>query len=58
KYKQFIQTCFDICPRQALHAKTLFFEHPTTGKWMQFDSELPADMQALIDKWQRYNPNN
>ena len=58
KYKQFIQNCFDICPRQALHAKTLGFEHPTTGKWMQFDSELPADMQALIDKWQRYNPNN
>lgn len=58
KYKQFIQNCFDICPRQALHAKTLGFEHPTTGKWMQFDSELPAGMQALIDKWQRYNPNN
>lgn len=58
KYKQFIQNCFDVCPRQALHAKTLGFEHPTTGQWMQFDSALPTDMQALIEKWQRYNPNN
>ncbi len=58
KYRQFVQNCFDICPRQALHAKTLGFEHPVTGEWMQFNSELPADMQALLDKWRRYNPGN
>ena len=57
KYKQFIQNCFEVCPRQALHAKTLGFEHPVTGRWMQFDSELPADMQALLDKWRRYAVN-
>ncbi|MBO5974762.1 MAG: RluA family pseudouridine synthase [Paludibacteraceae bacterium] len=56
KYKQFVQNCFDLCPRQALHAKTLGFEHPTTGKWMQFTSDLPDDMQALIEKWRRYSP--
>lgn len=54
KYKQFIHNCFEICPRQALHAKTLSFTHPETGKWMEFNSELPADMQALLDKWRRY----
>lgn len=56
KYKQFVQNCFDVCPRQALHARTLGFEHPTTGKWMQFSSDLPSDMQALIEKWRRYSP--
>ena len=54
KYKQFIQNCFTICPRQALHAKTLGFIHPTTGKEMFFDSELPPDMRQLIDKWRVY----
>lgn len=54
KYRQFIKNCFEVCPRQALHAKTLGFEHPTTGEWMQFDSELPDDMKALIEKWRRY----
>ena len=54
KYKQFVQNAFNICPRQALHAKTLGFEHPRTGKFMQFDSEIPADMQALINKWRAY----
>ncbi|MBO5850491.1 MAG: RluA family pseudouridine synthase [Paludibacteraceae bacterium] len=58
KYKQFVQNCFDLCPRQALHAKTLGFEHPTTGKWMQFTSDLPDDMQALIEKWRRYSPKD
>ncbi|MCD8312754.1 MAG: RluA family pseudouridine synthase [Bacteroidales bacterium] len=57
KYKQFIQNCFKLLPRQALHAKTLGFVHPTTGKFMQFDSEIPADMQALIDKWRAYSNN-
>lgn len=54
KYKQFIDNCFSICPRQALHAKELGIEHPETKKWMQWDSELPADMQALIKKWRTY----
>jgi 23S rRNA pseudouridine1911/1915/1917 synthase len=54
KYKQFINNCFNILPRQALHAKSLGFEHPTTGKWMQFESELPDDMKAVLDKWEVY----
>ncbi|MCB9071072.1 MAG: RluA family pseudouridine synthase [Prevotellaceae bacterium] len=58
KYKQFIKNCFDICPRQALHAKTLGFVHPTSGNWMQFDSELPDDMINLLDKWRKYSPNS
>ena len=54
KYKQFVKNCFDILPRQALHAKTLGFKHPETGKFMQFDSNLPADMVEVIEKWRRY----
>lgn len=54
KYRQFIENCFKICPRQALHAKTLGFVHPGTGKWAQFDSALPDDMTALIEKWRAY----
>ncbi len=54
KYKQFVKNCFEICPRQALHAKTLGFEHPRTGEMMYFESELPDDMQQLIDKWRNY----
>lgn len=54
KYKTFIENCFAICPRHALHAKSLGFVHPTTGKEMFFDSELPADMQALLAKWKVY----
>lgn len=57
KYKQFVNNCFDICPRQALHAKTLGFIHPKTGKEMNFTSELPTDMQQLIDKWKGYISN-
>ena len=57
KYKQFINNCFQICPRQALHAKTLGFVHPSTKKWMSFDSELPEDMGALIEKWRKYSAN-
>jgi 23S rRNA pseudouridine1911/1915/1917 synthase len=52
-YKQFVLNCFEIMPRQGLHAKTLGFKHPTTGKWMEFDSELPADMKEVIDRWKR-----
>lgn len=54
KYKQFVQNCFDTCPRHALHAKTLGFIHPRTNKYIDFDSELPEDMTALIDKWRLY----
>lgn len=53
-YKAFIQNCFKLCPRQALHAKTLGFVHPRTGKQMDFSSEWPADMQQLIDKWRKF----
>jgi 23S rRNA pseudouridine1911/1915/1917 synthase len=54
KYKQFVQNCFKILPRQALHAKSLAFQHPTSKEWMTFDSELPNDMQQVIDKWRNY----
>lgn len=54
KYRQFVENCFKICPRQALHAKTLGFVHPRTGEQMMFDSELPADMSALIERWRNY----
>lgn len=57
KYKQFINNCFEILPRQALHAKSLGFEHPATGKWMQFESELPDDMKTVLDKWDVYTAN-
>jgi 23S rRNA pseudouridine1911/1915/1917 synthase len=58
KYDQFVKNCFEICPRQALHAKTLGFIHPTTEKFIQFDSELPPDMQSVIDKWENYVQHN
>jgi 23S rRNA pseudouridine1911/1915/1917 synthase len=54
KYKRFVENCFELCPRQALHAKTLAFTHPKSKQWMEFDSELPNDMKAIIEKWQRY----
>jgi len=54
KYKQFVENCFTVCPRHALHAYTLGFIHPSTGKEMFFEAELPADMSALIEKWRRY----
>ena len=57
KYKQFVKNCFEICPRQALHAKTLGFVHPRTGEFMNFESELPEDMHLLIEKWRNYNSN-
>ena len=57
KYKQFVNNCFDICPRQALHAKTLGFVHPRTGKEMFFTSELPEDMTRLLEKWRNYISN-
>ena len=54
KYKQFVDNCFTLCPRQALHARTLGFVHPVKGERMFFDSELPGDMAALLDKWRSY----
>ena len=58
KYKQFVGNCFEVCPRQALHAKTLGFVHPTTGEELFFDTELPQDFQSLLDKWERYSGLN
>jgi 23S rRNA pseudouridine1911/1915/1917 synthase len=54
KYKQFVQNCFQVLPRHALHAKSLGFSHPATGEKMFFDSELPEDMTRVIEKWRRY----
>lgn len=54
KYKTFVENNFKICPRQALHAKSLGFIHPTTNEWMQFDSEIPQDMQKLLKRWDDY----
>lgn len=58
KYKQFIDNCFKTLPRQALHAKTLGFVHPTTGEMKRFDTELPQDMQEVIEKWRGYSKNH
>jgi len=58
KYKQFIDNCFKILPRQALHAKTLGFIHPTTGEMMRFNTELPQDMQDCIEKWRNYSKSH
>ena len=54
KYRQFVDNCFKILPRQALHAKTLGFVHPVSGEKMQFSSHIPADMQQCIEKWRGY----
>ncbi|MBO4379964.1 MAG: RluA family pseudouridine synthase [Muribaculaceae bacterium] len=54
-YRQFVENCFRVCPRQALHARTLGFVHPVTRKEMFFTSKLPADMEALIDRWRNYS---
>jgi 23S rRNA pseudouridine1911/1915/1917 synthase len=57
KYKQFVDNCFKILPRQALHAKTLGFIHPKTGEPMIFNTEIPEDIQACIEKWRNYAKN-
>ncbi len=57
KYKQFIANCFKLLPRQALHARSLGFIHPSSGKFVLFESELPQDMQAVIEKWRSYSNN-
>ncbi len=56
KYRQFVENCFRLCPRQALHARTLGFVHPRTGEEMYFTSELPDDMRALLEKWRTLAP--
>lgn len=58
KYKQFVDNCFKTLPRQALHAKTLGFIHPTTKEYMRFDTELPKDMTDCIEKWRNYSKSN
>jgi 23S rRNA pseudouridine1911/1915/1917 synthase len=55
KYKQFVDNCFKVLPRQALHAKTLGFQHPTTKEFMRFDTEIPQDIQECIEKWRTYS---
>jgi len=57
KYRQFVENCFDLIPRHALHAKSLGFIHPVTLQHLFFDSEIPDDMQQAIDKWRNYAPN-
>lgn len=57
KYKQFVENCFKVLPRQALHAKTLGFVHPKTGEKLSFNSETPEDIQACIEKWRNYAKN-
>jgi 23S rRNA pseudouridine1911/1915/1917 synthase len=54
KYKQFVDNCFAICTRQALHAKTLGFTHPSTGEAMYFDTDLPTDISEVIERWRKY----
>ena len=54
KYQQFVRNCFDLLPRQALHARTLAFDHPVTGKRLSFESPVPFDMVAVIDRWRNY----
>lgn len=55
KYKQFVENCFKVLPRQALHAKTLGFEHPITKEFLRFDTPIPQDLQECIDKWRVYS---
>ncbi|WP_374756763.1 RluA family pseudouridine synthase [Larkinella humicola] len=56
-YKSFVQNCFVLMPRQALHAKSLGFEHPRTREWLQFESELPDDFRSVLEKWEKYLEN-
>ena len=54
KYRQFIENCFSLMPRHALHARSLGFIHPVTAKFMHFESDLPADFSAVMNKWRGY----
>jgi 23S rRNA pseudouridine1911/1915/1917 synthase len=55
KYRQFVENCFAVCPRHALHARTLSFKHPRTGKEVSFEAPLPEDMEKLLAKWRTYS---
>ncbi|RYY44217.1 MAG: RluA family pseudouridine synthase [Chitinophagaceae bacterium] len=55
RYKQFVDNCFALCPRQALHAKELGFVHPTTREQMMFESEMPEDISQVVEKWRKYS---
>ena len=57
KYKQFVDNCFSTLPRQALHARTLGFVHPTTGKDMFFEAPIPTDISDCVDRWRKYAHN-
>lgn len=57
KYKQFVQNCFDVLPRQALHAKSIGFDHPISGEQLHFESELPDDIKTVLEKWDTYIAN-
>ena len=54
KFKTFVERCFELCPRQALHAKSIGFIHPVTREYVFFDSDLPEDMQSCLDRWKKY----
>ncbi|MBP5527992.1 MAG: RluA family pseudouridine synthase [Bacteroidales bacterium] len=58
RYRQFVENCFEVLPRQALHARILGFEHPTTGKHLHFESPLPADFAACLDRWRAYTADH
>lgn len=58
KYKQFVENCFKILPRQALHARTLGFEHPQTGEFMRFEAPVPEDLSACLEKWRNYSKHS
>jgi 23S rRNA pseudouridine1911/1915/1917 synthase len=55
RYRQFVENCFDVLPRQALHALVLGFVHPSSREKMHFESALPADMTQCIDRWRKYS---
>ena len=57
KYKQFVENCFKVLPRQALHAKTLGFVHPIKNKKMEFEIEVPDDFNSCLEKWKKYSKN-
>jgi 23S rRNA pseudouridine1911/1915/1917 synthase len=58
RYKQFVENCFEVLPRQALHARVLGFEHPRTGKHLHFESPLPTDFAECLDRWRSYSTRN
>jgi 23S rRNA pseudouridine1911/1915/1917 synthase len=58
KYRQFVMNCFEVLPRQALHARVLGFEHPSSKKHMHFESPLPEDMTQCLERWRNYSKNS